>query len=125
MKNLEGYSNAVEELDRETPCRCISSLLCMEVFHNQLIKETNNNNSGIEVKICPRTAKIPCLLFADDFLMFCKTNKSTCVRLKHILDHFCDISGQLVIIISQCSLFPIIQPCSSTIGYENLQHITP
>ena len=61
-----------------------------------LIKEADMAKSGIRIKICPRSPKIPCLLFADDCLLFCKYNQQSSRRLKSIIDQFCVYSGQLV-----------------------------
>jgi len=44
----------------------------------------------------PSSVTIPCLLFADDCLLFCKTNLGSCAKLKSILDFFCSTSGELV-----------------------------
>ena len=71
-------------------------ILCMEVFCSFLIKESRTAKSGIGIKICPKSTKIPYLLFADDCLTFCKSNQQTCSQLKDILDTFCALSGQLV-----------------------------
>jgi len=61
-----------------------------------LTKEVDKAKSGMGIKICLNSVKIPCLLFADDYLLFCKTNQQTCSILKAILDRFCSLSGQLV-----------------------------
>jgi len=71
-------------------------ILCMEAFNSALIKDANLHNSGIGIKTCPKNLKIPYLLFADDYLLFCKTKQHTSSRLKSILDQFCILSGQLV-----------------------------
>jgi len=70
-------------------------ILCMEVF-SHISKEANIAGSGIGIKLCFNSLKILCLLFADDYLLFCKTNQQTISTTKAILDRFCDLSGQLV-----------------------------
>jgi len=71
-------------------------ILCMEVFSSFLTKESRFAKSGIQITICPKIVKIPCILFADDCLLFCMSNQQTCSTLKAILDKFCSLSGQLV-----------------------------
>ena len=61
-----------------------------------LLRAANLPKSGIGIKISPRDQKIPCLMFADDYLIFSKANYSTCCKLKTILDDFCDTSGQMI-----------------------------
>ena len=68
----------------------------MEALNHMLLKEANSPKSGVGVKICPTSVKILCLLFADDCLLFCKTNLESCSKLKRILDFFYSNSGQLV-----------------------------
>jgi len=55
-----------------------------------------NPKAGIGVKIAPAAERIPCLLFADDSLLFCKATSQACRTLKEVLDTFCMQSGQLV-----------------------------
>ena len=71
-------------------------ILCIEVLTISLVKEATMAKSGIRIKICPKSQKIRCLLFADDCLLFCKSNQQTSTRLKLILDQFCMLSRQLV-----------------------------
>ena len=71
-------------------------ILCMEVFSSFLVWASNSSKSGIGIQLCLRSFKIPCLLFADDCLLFCKANQKTCAALKSLLDDFCTLSGQLV-----------------------------
>jgi len=73
-------------------------ILCMEALNHMLTKEANSPKSGVEVKICLASGKISCLLFADDCLLFCKTNLESCGKLKCMLDFFCSNLGQLSII---------------------------
>ena len=68
----------------------------MEVLIWKLTLQSQSRNSGIGFKLHPRTANIPCLLFADDSLLFCKATTSACRNLKNILDDFCALSGKLV-----------------------------
>ena len=68
----------------------------MEVLTTTLVKEATLAKLGTGIKICPKSLKIPCLLFADDCHLFCKSNQQTSTRLKFIFDQFYILSGQLV-----------------------------
>jgi len=52
--------------------------------------------ASIGFKITPKAEKIPCLLFADDSLLFCRTNLESCRNLGNLLSKFCQSSGQLI-----------------------------
>ena len=71
-------------------------LICMEVLTRALRTAQTSSKSGIGFKIAPRAEKLPCLLFADDSLLFCRTNLETCRRLSNVLSNFCRSSGQLI-----------------------------
>ena len=53
-------------------------LICMEVLKRQLHAEFIKKKSRIGFKISPQADKLPCLLFADDSLLFCRTNLQSC-----------------------------------------------
>ena len=71
-------------------------IICMEALSKALLHESMKTKTGIGIKLGPQTQRIPCLLFADDCLLFCKVETTTCNRLKSLLDTFCSRSGQLV-----------------------------
>jgi len=71
-------------------------IICMEVLTRALRKAMGNKKCGIEVKLSLRAFKIPCLLFADDSLLFCRTNLESCQQLSSIMNKFCQSSGQLI-----------------------------
>ena len=71
-------------------------ILCMEVLIRKLTLQSHSRTSGIGFKLHPRTATVPCLMFADDSLPFCKATSTACTNLKTVLDNFCALSGQLV-----------------------------
>ena len=68
----------------------------MEVLTRQLRKAQDQKKCGIGIKLSPRASKLPCLLFADDSLLFCRTNLETCQLLDRLLNNFCQNSGQLI-----------------------------
>ena len=68
----------------------------MEVLTRALRKAMGNKKCGIGVKLSPRASKIPCLLFADDSLLFCRTNLESCQQFNSIMNKFCQSSGQLI-----------------------------
>ena len=69
--------------------------MCMNVFYSALCKLAIDTKSGVGVGISPRTPTIPCLLFADDSLLFCKIKFASCIKLKQVMNEFCKLSGQL------------------------------
>ena len=70
--------------------------LCMDVLARRLYDLSLNPKSGLGIKIAPAAIRLPCLLFADDSLLFCKATSQACKTLKAVLDLFCTQSGQLV-----------------------------
>jgi len=70
--------------------------ICMDVLAKRLHALSLNPKSGIGIKIAQDAERIPCLLFADDSLLFCKATPRACQQLKEVLDTFCTQSGQLV-----------------------------
>ena len=50
-------------------------ILCMEALSNTLFKESTIAKSGLGIKLSPGLARLPCLFFADDCLLFCQANK--------------------------------------------------
>jgi len=65
----------------------------MDVLANRLHAHSLNAKSEIGVKIAPTAPRIPCLLFADDSLIFCKASSQAYQKLKEMLDTFCAQSG--------------------------------
>lgn len=63
-------------------------IVCKEVLIRKLKLQTHIWGSGIGFKIHPRTANTPCLMFADDNLLFCKTSNTTFKNLKTTPDEF-------------------------------------
>jgi len=71
-------------------------LICMNVLAQRLYDHSVDPKTGLGIKIAPAARRIPCLFFADDSLIFCKTSAQACQQLKNILDVFCMQSGQLI-----------------------------
>ena len=94
--NLMVYSLRLEELDRETSYVHTFFALRMEALNQRLVKEANFHKSWIRIKLCPTSMIIPCLLFGDNCLLFCKTNPNSYNKIKNILDNFYSTLGQLV-----------------------------
>ena len=70
--------------------------ICMDVLAKRLFTISLSPKTGLGIKIAPNAVRIPCLLFADDSLLFCKASSQACRTLKEVLDVFCMQSGQLV-----------------------------
>lgn len=68
-------------------------IICMEVLSKKLAITSLQKKSGIGIKIAPSAPIIPCLLFADDSLLFCKATHSSCHVLSKILADFFVLSG--------------------------------
>jgi len=71
-------------------------LICMNVLARRLYDHSIDPKTGLGIEIAPTARRIPCLFFADDSLIFCKTSVQACQQLKTILDVFCTQSGQLI-----------------------------
>ena len=71
-------------------------LICMDVLARSLYAHSLDSKLGIGIKLAPAAMRIPCLFFADDSLIICKTSLTACRQLKNTLDLFCAQSGQLI-----------------------------
>ena len=69
-------------------------IICMEVLTRDLRKAQNTKECGIGFKISPRVNKIH--LFADDSLLFYRSNLESCQRLNSLLVKFCRNSWQII-----------------------------
>jgi len=88
--NLHGVS------DKETHYPFIFCIICLELLSLKLFEAANKPKFGIGIKFSPGDQKIPCMMFANDCLIFSKANFSTCCTLKYILEEFCNVSGQMI-----------------------------
>ena len=71
-------------------------IICMDVLARRLFAHSIDSRLGVGIRIAPTALRIPCLLFADDSLIICKTSPTACRLLKNTLDLFCAQSGQLI-----------------------------
>jgi len=91
-----GFFKPTRRIRQGDPLSPYLFLICMEVLTRVLRKAQMNQKSDIGFKITPKAEKIPCLLFADDSLLFCCTNLESCQHLGNLLSKFCQSSGQLI-----------------------------
>ena len=91
-----GFFQPTRGLRQGDPLSPYLFLICMEVLTRVLRKAILTKKSSIGFKITPKAEKIPCLLFADDSLLFCRTNLESCRHLSNLLSKFCQSSGQLI-----------------------------
>ena len=91
-----GFFRPTRGLRQGDPLSPYLFIICMNVLASRLHEQSLTSKSGIGAKIAPSAPRIPCLLFADDSLIFCKASYLACQKLKEILDHFCVQSGQLI-----------------------------
>jgi len=71
-------------------------IMCMEVLNTALSNATKQSRTGLGIKINTGVERIPCLFFADDYLLFYRADQTNYTVLKHLLDALCNHSGQLV-----------------------------
>ena len=91
-----GFFTPTRGLRQGDPLSPYLFILCMDVLARRLHEQSLCTKSGIGIKIAPSASRIPCLLFADDSLLFCKASAQSCHKLKDILDTFCAQSGQVI-----------------------------
>ena len=68
----------------------------MDLLAQQLCDHSLDPKTGLDVKIAPHANEIPCLLFTDDSLLFCKASSQSAFKLKNFLDTFCLQLGQMI-----------------------------
>ena len=56
----------------------------------------NTLKSGIGISLSAHSPIIPCLFFTDDSILFFEASTSSCTKLKSIIDHFCQLSRQVI-----------------------------
>jgi len=93
---VSGFFTPSGGLQQADPLSTYLFFICMEVLTQQLRAELIKKKSGIGFKISPQADKLPCLLFADNSLLICRTNLQLCQRLSALLNDFCQKSRQLI-----------------------------
>ena len=68
-------------------------VMCMD-YLGQLIQERYEDKSWILVKASWRGLAFSHLFFADDLVLFAKTNMENCLVIREVLDEFCSQSGR-------------------------------
>lgn len=71
-------------------------IICAEYLGRYLFFKSNIPKSGIGIKVARKRLSIPCLMFADDVLIFCKASKAAARNIRDILQDYCKVSRQLV-----------------------------
>jgi len=69
--NVCGFFSSTKGIRQGDPLYPYLFIICMEVLTRMLRKAIVGRKCGIGIKISPKASKIPCLLFADDSLLFC------------------------------------------------------
>ena len=70
-------------------------IMCMD-YLGQLIQERYEDKSWILVKASWRGLAFSHLFFADDLVLFAKTNMENCLVIREVLDEFCSQSEQTI-----------------------------
>jgi len=91
-----GFIRPSQGICQRDPLSPYNFIICMAVLSHRLCIESNQIKSGLDVKLSHHNITIPGLFFADDYLLFCKINGHSWIKLKALLDSFCSASGQLI-----------------------------
>ena len=94
--NVCGFFSPTRGIRQGDPLSPYLFILCMEVLNRALRKALGQKKCRIGFKLSSRAAKIPCLLFTDDGLLFCRTNLESCHELSSVMSNFYRNSGQLI-----------------------------
>lgn len=90
------HSDQDEESDKGIQY-LLTFLSCVwNIIRRYLFFRANILKSGIGIKVTRQGLSIPCLMFADDCLMFCKASKTAARNIRDIFQDNCKVSGQLV-----------------------------
>jgi len=92
----QGFFKPTRGLRQGDPLSPYLFIICMDVLAKRLQSHALNAKTGIGITIAPAATRIPCLLFVDDSLLFCKATMQACHKLKAELDAFCAQSGQWI-----------------------------
>jgi len=85
-----GFFKPTRGLRQGDPLSPYLFLICIDVLVQRLAHQALNPKSGIGIKLAPGATWIPCLLFADDGLLFCKATSQAAFNLKTIFSQNLD-----------------------------------
>lgn len=96
MEYLDKLFGLNEELDRGILYCRISSLSASNTSGGIYTIGQMFRSLGLVIKVAKQGISIPYLMFADDCLIFYKSNKTAARNIRDILQDYCKVSGQLV-----------------------------
>ena len=76
--NVYGFFSPTRGIRQGDPLPPYLFIICMEVLTRALRKALWQKKCEIGIKLSPKATKIPCLLFANNSLLFCCTNIDYC-----------------------------------------------
>ena len=91
-----GFFEPTRGIQQSDPLGPYIFILYMEAPNHFLSEVTLNYKFGIQINIYPKAMTIRYLFFADDCLLFRKTSEQSLSELTCILEHFSNISKQLI-----------------------------
>ena len=91
----KGFIRPSRGLRQGDPLSPFLFLFCAEGL-NALLNKAADNREIRGLSLCRHGPKITHLFFADDCLLFCRSNKEECQKIQQLLDWYEAASGQLV-----------------------------
>ena len=91
----KGFIRPSRGLRQSDPLSPFPFLFCAEGLNALLNKAVDNGEISC-LSLCRQGPKITHLFFADDCLLFCRSNRIECQKIQQVLDWYEVASGQLV-----------------------------
>ena len=91
----KGFIRPSRGLRQSDPLSPFPFLFCAEGLNALLNKAVDNGEISC-LSLCRQGPKITHLFFADDCLLFCRSNRTECQKIQQLLDWYEVASGQLV-----------------------------